>query len=181
MIQQGILRETLTLPQLFRKRFWNGWEKAMWWGGNDSKRPPCANTSYQTIWTGSAVWRDTLLTSVFQRLLLFENTTLRRIPRLGRWHNANHELGGKKQSMCVASQPRGGLWKSGQVLSNQRVEALNPHQMRHTTNKGWLLNESQMKKCHFSKPTCKKNKQGELLHYTSLKYFSQDKRWSYKN
>lgn len=79
-------------------------EEALHWVGKGcdgegmTPKGPLCKHFLQTIRMISVVWHDTLLTSIFQRLLVLENTILR-IPRLDRWHNANHERG--KNKACV--------------------------------------------------------------------------------
>lgn len=81
---------------------------------------------------------------------MLENTTLRRIPRLDRWQNANHEQ--RKNRACAFHLSQEVESATVVEFSNQTVEALNPLppldiRYSHTTNIGCasLLSESQLR------------------------------------
>lgn len=71
--------------------------------GHDSKRPPVQKLPTNNLNSLSCMERYSP-DFYIPKLLVLENTILRRIPRLDRWHNANHEQGKNKAFVFHLSQ-----------------------------------------------------------------------------
>lgn len=153
--------------------------------GMTPKGPLCKHF-LQTIWMCSEVWRDTLLTSLLQRLLVLENTTLRRIPRLDRWQNANHEQ--RKNRACafhLSQEVESATVVEFSLIKQWRPWTPSPPldtRYSHTTNIGCasLLNESQLRRSTSVSPHVRKISR-ESFSITLLSNTSLRPKVNYKN